>query len=80
MKLVTLPAGSLTDIPKLLRILADKIESGDLDDATAVAIVVESDSTKQIDVFGFGPAVPYTYAIGMLYRGANFLCSGIVGR
>lgn len=48
-----LPNPSLDDIAAHLRQLADQIESGDLQGATAAVVVIE---THELAVFGYGNA------------------------
>lgn len=54
-ELVTFPKGKLTDIPEMLRRLADQIERGDYKGITGAAIVLEA---PKMPVFGYGSCDP----------------------
>lgn len=51
LKVVDHPAGNLSDVPKLLRKLADDIESGRLGEVHSAGVVLEA---VDCPVYGFG--------------------------
>ena len=67
MSLKVIPIGTpnLKDVPASLRMLAEKIESGDLPGAVH-AIVVAVDADEAITIYGYGEVGTRAHAVGTL--------------
>lgn len=64
-KLLTLPTADLGDIPKLLRTIADEIESGEYGEVLEGALVLAG---NDLEVFGLGRPTDGTVAHYLLAR------------
>lgn len=63
----------LTDIPEALRLVANKIEHGDIDAVRCVLLLEDSDGGFEYKAFG---AEPFTvaHAVGLCFIGAQVIC------
>ena len=66
-KVVNIPVPNLRDTPKMLRRMADRIESGELV-VPRLMVVVHQDEDGKITNFGFGDETNLTELIGLLER------------
>lgn len=76
LKVVTIHESSLRDIPAKLRLIADKIESGEYGDINQAALVVHG---NQLDIFGLGDVSGSDVAY-MLFSAAMKMANPLVNK
>lgn len=73
-KVHLLPKAQISDVPGILRLMADEIERGDYDTILSGAIVLKSNE-GDLHVFSCGDTSE-DKAIALLTRGVHFLMNG----
>lgn len=75
LRVVEFPARNLSDIPAMMRAVADDIEAGNYGEANAAICILEG--SEGMNAFAWGTFDPVR-AVGLMHCGANLFANSLV--